>query len=239
MIPPQRNPDWYRVKYSLAAESFNAAYVAEQYEPRSSVMDEDEARAARAKSIADAEEEARELLGAIRSRLHGDRGWGLKRRRQDDRGLDDFLSAHLEPSAFVLLAGIELFKRGREQSRLQGDIERFDDLEARLAAGRDINPYALVSYVAANWEPLPASISFNLACFYAQASRLRDEGEVDLFFAAQRYLRHCVEVTAPSERNRLRDEVGSDPVLGELAQWADGAIFQRESEKSASGPRGL
>lgn len=242
MTAPRQNPDWYRVKYSLAAESFNAAYVAERGdiaspgERRSSVADGGEAETARAERIAAAEGETRELLGAIEAWLHRDRGWGLRRRRRNGRGLDDFLSSHLRPSAFVLLAGIELFKRGREESRAQADLEEWclDDLEARVGDGLDVNPYALASRVAARWDPLPASISFNLACFYTQAWR-DDEDGADLFAAAQRYLRRCVEVTAPSERDRLRDEIGSDPILERLARWADGTLFQSESEETAPG----
>jgi len=241
VIAPQQNPDWYRVKYSLAAESFNAAYVAALEEPRSSLVFEGEVRSARAESIAAAEGETRGLLGAINGRLHRNRGWGIGRRRQDDRGLDDFLRSHLRPSALVLLAGVELFKRGREESRLQGDVEEWclEDLEARVDGGQDFNPYALVSRVAARWEPLPASISFNLACFYTQAWHLNDDDEDDLLMAAQRYLRRCVEATAPSERDRLRGEIGSDPVLDRLEQWADITLFLSESEKSVRGRQEL
>lgn len=121
------DPDWYRIKYSLASERFNWADVMQR--------ERDIEQVKRAPGEGEqAKQEAQELFTAIRRRLKGRkwrswRRWFAVRRRTKRRfaaleKLDDFLDTEFEPAVLVLLAGIELFEQSRGEapgtSRSQG-----------------------------------------------------------------------------------------------------------------------
>jgi hypothetical protein len=217
------NPDWYRIKYSLAAECFNWAYVEAGREARAS--DEGVREGAHSQKLAEAEEEARALLRAVGEQLGGKAGRRRRRLQGGNPDLDDLLRNSLKPAGLILVAGIELFKRGVEESRREGELRERSlvELEACIESGQAVNPYALAGHVKARWRPAAVPVSFNLACFNTQVWRL-DWSEAAWREACE-HLRHCAEATAPSEWPRLQAEIHSDPFARHLAAWADAEIF--------------
>lgn len=202
------DPDWYRIKYSLASERFNCAEATRRW-----------------REVEQAKRDTRELFIAICRRLteKKPRSWTrwlprrqrTKRRFAALRKLDDFLGAEFEPAVLVLLAGIELFEQSSEV-RAQDEPEwgSLDELRELVAAGQPVNPFALVGKAERpRAGPVP-EVSFNLACFYSQAWRA--EGSLEdshLLKRAFIYTRSCLDETAPSERNRLYWEIETDPFL--------------------------
>jgi hypothetical protein len=192
MSRPPSNPDWYRVKYSLATERLNRALAAGDELPA---------------QLKKAEVETRELLKAIVRWLRRPKQWGLRAIRDSaGREMDSFLRDHLQPSALVLLAGIEL-----EQAKAAGGKPNpnaatleLGELRAQICEGAAVDPFVIVRTVEAHWEEPPVGISYNLACFQAQAGLPR--------IAVER-LRDCVEATAPSTWPQLRARAESDPAL--------------------------
>jgi tetratricopeptide (TPR) repeat protein len=202
------DPDWYRIKYSLASERFNCAEATQRW-----------------REVEQAKLDARELFIAIRRRLKerkssARRRWLPKRQRTRRRlaalrRLDDFLETQFEPAVLVLLAGIELSEQSRG-SRAQDEPERgsLDELRELVAAGKPVSPFTLVSRVERpRAGPVP-ELSFNLACFYSQAWQA--EGSPVGSYLLERvriYTLSCLDDTAPSERDRLYWEIETDPFL--------------------------
>lgn len=202
MSDPVRNPDWYRVKYSLAAECLNWA-LAEG--------------GVGGQQLVDANRETRELLAVVDRRLHRRRGWGRKARREADPRLDAFLGGHVKPGALILLAGIELVVRGAGEERtVEVQDLSLDEVERQIEKGARVDPFAIVRRVEAHWEPLPPAISYNLACFFMQAGWAPE---------ALRHLTDCVEGTAPSFRPLLQAQLEGDPLLGPLLEMSDETLF--------------
>jgi hypothetical protein len=178
MSKPSTNPDWYRVKYGIAARWANWAFA--KAEGRSTHLDE-------------AAKEARELLRAISGRLNLD-SWGLRARRPEVRALKAFLRTQIQPSARVLLAGIEL-----------------EQAQSRIPAAERKDPRAVVRAVEAAGIPTP-ELSYTLACFWAQARKRR---------RALRHLQDAVDKTPFTGRKALCQQVEADPVLGFALDHAD------------------
>ncbi len=198
------NPDWYRVKYSLATERVNWALV----EKKESQM-------------ARAEGEARSLLTAVHDRLLREQG------NDDDAepALNAFLGDHLKPSLLVLFAGIELskFDEGRKVSTPNAESEDLDRLEDRIRTGGEVDPFLLVEEVVASYKRPSPGLSYNLACFYAQAGDWR---------SALEHLRGTVESTPPSAWPRLRAEIEHDPMFAPLRGEVE-SLFRDEPAPAA------
>jgi tetratricopeptide (TPR) repeat protein len=182
------NPDWYRVKYSLATQRVNWALVEKK-----------EAQMARG------EDEARSLLTTVHDRLSREREDG----DDAERALDAFLDDDLKPSLLVLFAGIELSKsdRSRTVSTPNDESEDLDRLEERIRTGERVDPFLLVEKVVAKYKRPSPGLSYNLACFYAQAGDPR---------SALQHLHKTVEATPPSAWPQLRAEIEHDPMLTQL-----------------------
>jgi hypothetical protein len=192
---PFSNPDWYRVKYSLAAERVNWALADDRERRRQLDM---------------AKAESRALLSEIDRRLRMPRAWGL--RAINDRvgpELDRFLQGHLKPGLLVLFAGIELAKDGARagESKASAGILRLNQLERLIQAGAPLDPLLIVHVVEAGYREPSAGLSYNLACFYSQA----EDSDGALI-----HLRSTIELTPPSSWSRLRAEIERDPVLKPL-----------------------
>jgi len=209
------DPDWYRIKYSLASERFNCADAMQQWS-----------------DIEQAKQEARELHVAIRKRLNGKKSSGsrdwLPRRQRTKRQLaalqklDDFLATEFEPAVLVLLAGIELFEQSREARAHDEPGQRsLAELLELVKAGEPLSPFALVNQVERHWTPPAPELSFNLACFYSQAWQMEESPEGSyLLDRARDYTRRCLDDTAPSERGRLYWEIETDPFLEPVQRLA-------------------
>jgi tetratricopeptide (TPR) repeat protein len=198
------NPDWYRIKYSLAAERVNWALAD---------------GGVRGVQLARAAAETWWLLNAVDRRLGRPKSWGL-RAVQDDAGraLDAFLRWHLKPCLLVLLAAIEL-ERSRSDGReppADSESRAIGQLEGEIRKGEAVDPFLTVQAVEASYRELSPGLSYNLACFYAQA------GDSPRAVA---HLHEAVEGTPPSAWPRLRAEVERDPVL-EPVRGALGDLFE-------------
>lgn len=196
------DPDWFRIKYSLASERFNCADLT-----------------GRSRDVGRAKEEARELFAAIRERLEvrSESNWHESRRRLAAlEKLDNFLEEEFEPAVLVLLAGIELSERARGAgARDKSERKSLDELRELVVAGKPVSPFALVARVEERWPAPAPELSFNLACFYVQEWQVEEEpggGDYRLARAIE-YTRRCLDDTAPSERLRLRWEIKTDPFL--------------------------
>jgi len=195
------NPDWYRIRYSLAAERVNWALAD---------------GGVRGVQLLAAKIEARDLLGAINRRLGRPKSWGLRAIR-DDAGpaLDAFLRDPLKPSLLVLLAGIELARSGsawEEQEPAQGGgAEALGQFEEQILSETAVDPFPMVQAVEASCREPSPGISYNLACFHAQAGNSS---------RALENLAKTVEATPPSAWPRLRAEIESDPMFGSIRRDA-------------------
>jgi len=210
--PPRYNPDWYRVKYSVAALHANAAAGLRAMAAQSA-SDE----AARAKQRAEAETQlarrfAHELALASAETLQlldqglwrGARAWWRRARRlsaTERIGLQGFLRNTMQPPVLVLLAGLQ--PSPRSEDRHSAPLETNDDLLAALRSGDPPDPRALTDYVEQS-EPHDPRTDYNLACLYLSW------GEVDL--AADRLLRG-LQGTPENQRARLIDRAFQDPTL--------------------------
>lgn len=221
----RENPDWYRVKYSLAAECFNWAYVRFRQRGaswrREEIDEPSDGETTPRQSLEEAGREARELLIAINECIEAPREAEAHSSHEPpgDDPLLGFLGGHLRPGLLVLLAGIEQLNedtRGTSRLEFPRDLSPAD-FEGEIRAGESFDPDELVEWVEARWRPTPASVNYNLACFHAQRGR---NG------SARGLIRLCVEGTPPSEWVRLRREIALDPVIGDLVPWLDEEIFR-------------
>lgn len=187
------NPDWFRIKYAIAAEYANGALAGDAFEED---WDEDPLEAAN--------QHVRELLEAIEAKLaEGD---------EEGDPFAAFLRDRLVPSAYVLLAGIRYAVERRQGRTLVVEpIERRprDEIEATIGATEPPSPFAIVRMVEEGWQPLPPEVSYNLACFYAQVDR-GDE--------AYAHLREALVATGPGRRTTLLGQAARDPLLGGVAR---------------------
>lgn len=189
MSDPHSNPDWFRVKYSVAATCVNWA-LSEEASPQDERLQE-------------AEKELRELLRVIGEGCG--RSWWAKRRA--DPWLEDFLRQQVAPSALVLFAGIALAKGVTEPGpELEGSIE---SVVKEIGAGGMFNPFFIVNLIEESVEEsdelLAADVSYNLACFYGQS-----EQHLERSWA---HLRDSFETTPLPMLSLRRTQAARDPVL--------------------------
>jgi tetratricopeptide (TPR) repeat protein len=199
-LEPDENPDWYRIKYQVAALYTNWAVDSEGIKK--------ENRAERAATAA--MELATKTLDMLARLAKGGRGQGKAPRAYLQDTLRPFLEGTIEPSALTLLAGT-VSPLPERSAQWPGERPTREAVTASLAAnGRDpsnkIDPWQLIAYVERG-PNRPPETQFNLACFYTRAG--------DLTTASRRLLR-SVRETQRQERQRLVDVALIDPVLRPL-----------------------
>jgi tetratricopeptide (TPR) repeat protein len=200
-LRPEENPDWYRIKYQLAALYTNWAAASEPG------LNKDE-RARRASGEAKAL--AITTLDVINRLAKGGRGQGTASKAYLQVTLRPFLEGTIEPSALTLLAGTPSPLPPRPE-RWPGQRPTREDIIAALAANV-VDPWKLISYVESG-PNRPPETQFNLACFYTRVG--------DLTTASKRLLR-AVRETQRQERQRLLDAAVRDPVLSPLLKKRPG-----------------
>lgn len=192
---PSENPDWYRIKYQVAALYTNWAADSEPGSNR----DKRAARAAR-----EAQALAAKALEVIAGREARERSRGSARNAYLRDTLHPFLEGTIEPSVLTLLAGTVSPLPPRPPG-WPGARPTRQALRGALTANV-IDPWQLISYVESG-PNRPPETQFNLACFYTRAG--------DLTTATKRLLR-AVRETQRQERQRLVDVALIDPVLRPL-----------------------
>lgn len=201
-LPPDENPDWYRIKYQFAALYTNWAADTDPGSDR----DEFSARAATvAQELATKTAEVMTRLEAGRRRQQGS---APKAYLRDT--LLPFLEGTIEPSVLTLLAGTVSPLPPPSEDWLAARPAR-EDVHASLAR-KKVDPWQLIAYVELGTNR-PAATQFNLACFYTRAG--------DLTAAAKRLLR-AVRETQRQERGSLVAVATTDPVLRPLMQMRPG-----------------
>ncbi len=203
MKAPKYNPDWYRVKYSIAALHANAEAALKSDAAGLQGEDRDTSLIAATREHDLAMRHARELARTSATTLtelklslfrHPILWWRLVRAltKPERQGLSRFLSVTMEPAALVLLAGMlpapENTRAADESIRSESDLVTALDREAPA-------PLALVGYVDRLPEHDPRA-DYNLACLYVSWGRSAD--------AAEPLLRAMRETPEP-QRPRLID----------------------------------
>ena len=200
-LVPAENPDWYRIKYQLAALYTNWAADSEPG------MNRD-------KRAAHASAEARALsiatLDALTRIAKGGGGQWTAPRAYVRNTLQPFLEGTIEPSLLTLLAGTVSPLAPRPAAWPVARPTR-EQLAAALAANQ-VDPWQLIAYVELGANR-PPETQFNLACFYTRAG--------DFTTASKRLLR-AVRETERQERQRLVDVSLIDPILAPLLEKRPG-----------------
>lgn len=200
-LEPDENPDWYRIKYQIAALYTNWAAESEGIKKRQ--------RSDRAAT--EAKRLAITTLDTLARLEKGGRAQGKARRGYLQTTLRPFLEGTIEPSVLALLAGTVCPLPERPDVWPPHERPSRDDVSASLAANQldpsnPLDPWQLIAYVERG-PNRPPETQFNLACFYTRAG--------DLTTAAKRLLQ-SVRETQRQERQRLVDVALLDPVLGPL-----------------------
>jgi tetratricopeptide (TPR) repeat protein len=193
-LAPEENPDWYRIKYQIAALYTNWAIESEGIKK--------EQRADRAAT--EAKRLATTTLDTLARLVKGGRGQGKAPRGYLETTLRPFLEGTIEPSVLALLAGT--VSPLPEQPPEWPATRPTREAVAASLTGSQIDPWQLIAYVEKG-PNRPPETQFNLACFYTRAG--------DLTTAAKRLL-HAVRETQRQERQRLVDVALLDPVLKPL-----------------------
>jgi tetratricopeptide (TPR) repeat protein len=200
-LRPTENPDWYRIKYQLAALYTNWAADSEPG------LNKDR-RAGRA--AAEAKELAIITLAVIDDLKNPRVGRGTLPSAYLQDTLRPFLKGTIEPSLLTLLAGT-VSPLPQRPAGWPGERPTRGDLSASLAAN-EVDPWQLISYVELG-PNRPPETQFNLACFYTRAGDLT---------AASKRLLGAVRETQRQERQRLVDVALIDPVLKSLLEKRPG-----------------
>jgi tetratricopeptide (TPR) repeat protein len=200
-LKPDENPDWYRIKYQIAALYTNWAVDGEPGANR-------ERRAARA--AVEAQALATKTLAVLARLDKGGRVQGQAPRAYLEDTLRPFLQGTIEPSVLTLVAG-SVSPLPPRPDGWPGERPAREAIAASLTANR-IDPWQLIAYVEKG-PHRPPETQFNLACFYTRAG--------DLTTASRRLLR-AVRETQRQERQRLVDVALVDPVLAPLLEKRPG-----------------
>jgi tetratricopeptide (TPR) repeat protein len=200
-LQPDENPDWYRIKYQIAALYTNWAVESE------GIKKDDRSRRAstEARSVAET------TLDTLARLERGGRGQGKASRAYLQDTLLPFLTGTIEPSVLALLAGTVCPLPERPDGWPPHERPSREDVRASLAANaadpsNTLDPWQLIAFVERG-PNRPPETQFNLACFYTRAG--------DLTMASRRLL-HAVRETQRQERQRLVDVALLDPVLKPL-----------------------
>lgn len=209
-LKSEDNPDWYRVKYQIAALFANWAALTPEGPPRTLRLE----RATR---------EARALARTTLARLQDlpDRA----RRKSADEFLADtlkpFLAGTISPSVLALVASTAAPTLPPAPAGELPSPPTAEGLLAALGTPPDsegplpeLDPWPFIAFIEGETSRAPAKF-FNLACFYTRIW--------DLTTAAQR-LQTAVRETSPRERQALIDVAAEDPVLAPLQAKRTGMI---------------
>jgi tetratricopeptide (TPR) repeat protein len=202
------NPDWYRIKYQLAALYTNWAAATPSH-----VRHNEHANRALQASV----DLARQTLEAIIKPPSA----GIRESASSgfvEESLLPFLEGTIEPSALTLVAcSIDPIPPAPEQRP-----EHRPDREAVLAnlASPSIDPWQLIAYVEMG-EHVTPSAHFDLACFYTKIGKIAK---------ATKRLQRAIRETAEPERKGLIAVVEKDPLLKRLREVRPGLIPKLELE---------
>lgn len=201
-LPRSLNPDWYRIKYQLAALYLNWAADREE----SSARRGDRAE----KALTFAAEVAREALKTLQRQPTSFRTPVSPQFVEDT--LEPFLRGTIEASVLVLVAcAVDHIPDppapGSYESAGRADIL------AVLESGQ-IDPWPLVRYVESG-DQHPPNAMFELACFYTRA---RDLGK------AAEWLMRAVQETPEPEQEILIQVAEDDPTLAFLREARPGLL---------------
>jgi hypothetical protein len=190
LIAKQLNPDWYRIKYNLAALHANWAALDEG---ESSAPDE------QADHRKEAHSGAKELAEAALEQLVEGTG-------KADPALLTLLEKSILPSALILYSGTAQDPEKGEQhfyaERTPGNLEQ---LLADMRTG--LSPEHAFGFVASAKRPTARTL-YNLACAAAQA------GDTT---AAESYLQRALSSGSEAERRQLAQRSAVDPTLRPLS----------------------
>ena len=190
-LEPDENPDWYRIKYQIAALYTNWAFESEGIKK----ADRSARAATEGKQLADT------TLATLARLEKGGRAQGKGPRAYLQDTLLPFLTGTIEPSVLALLAGTVCPLPERPKG-WPGERPTREAVSESLAKN-EVDPWQLIAYVDKG-PNRPPETQFNLACFYTRAGDLT---------AASRRLLQAVRETQRQERQRLVDVALLDPVL--------------------------
>jgi tetratricopeptide (TPR) repeat protein len=202
------NPDWYRIKYQLAAMYTNWAAST----PAGTQHDERAGKALEA-SI--------DLAGLTLKAIDKPPSAGIRESLPTGyvaETLLPFLEGTIEPSALVLVACTVDFVPPAPAQRPESRPERSAVLASLVST--PIDPWQLVAYVEMG-EHVTPSAHFDLACFYARVGRLEK---------ATKRLQTAIRETAEPERKVLIGVAKKDPTLKPLLEVRPGVIPKLEQE---------
>lgn len=194
MIAARLNPDWYRVKYNLAALHANWAASLES--------NDEEGRAEALEHRKTAHSLARELAKVALEQLV---------EHPDD--LNPALSALLEksilPAALVIYGGTgsRLSDKGARHFHLHDPPKDRRQLLDLVRKG--LSEHEALRYAAASTpHPTPRTL-YNLACAHTQNGNLEE---------AERYLEKALSAGPEAERKQLAQRAATDPTLRSLRE---------------------
>jgi hypothetical protein len=216
-VAANRNADWYRIRYQLAALYLNeatAGWVAPDAPEGKRPVERKELALLEAKDLAT--ETAKNIEGFA----------------SIDRYLVEFLATTIEPSLLALLAGALLFEleaQDRPGQRENPPATRGELIS--LLEGKQINPWALLAYVQRDHDLAPR-VLYNLACFYARAAALAEtetwmrdalseKPRIIPLPEAAKWLIRAVRQTPITERRGLFNLINRDPALAALRGRSD------------------
>jgi tetratricopeptide (TPR) repeat protein len=203
-LPGELNPDWYRIKYQLAALYTNWA---SDTEPEAQKRQRAETAASLATDL------ATHVLQAIQQPPSSGGIKATVPAKYVEKTLTPFLEGTIEPSLLVLVACTAI---GAESDAPRTSFEerpKSDEVLSSLKSA-SLDPWQLIAYVekGANHPP---NAFFDLACFY---TRVRD------FDAASDRLMTAARDTPASERKALIEVAKNDPTLETLRARRPGLI---------------
>ena len=200
--PHTENPDWYRIKYALAAHFANESIAVKggQLQVEEKWLDE-------------GSELCEELLGTCWSTVekHQWRWLGLVPQK-DVSPLVRFLQGTVEPLVLTLWAGIALAKnqrRGNTRTLIVASGSRLRGRRKRLSPGE-----VLGAVVEAFPEPSTA-LAYNLACL----AMINESSGRAVNFATIAVLRE-----RSTKRASLLKVIAADPILGEIVDQVDAMV---------------
>lgn len=210
-----RRPEWFQVKYNLAAQKAHLSLVRESEDivadPSAGATDPSE-------DLADAIEHASTLLLETATLLEASPDPPIF---AEAPKLRPFLAETLEPATAVLLAGT-LHRRAAYGRGWSWGLPRIDargDLIRVLEREAPPSPDALIVYVMRAKE-ISYRVRYNLACYFAEKSPGPRHPDID---EAWRQLRFALAKAPRIEAVALANWASEDPSLQHLA------IARRES----------
>ncbi|MGN6556915.1 MAG: tetratricopeptide repeat protein [Solirubrobacterales bacterium] len=196
MIEARLNPDWYRVKYNLAALHANWAATFDPGEKTECV----EAVEHRGR----AHTHAQELIEAALEQL-------VERENETDPALLSLLEKSILPTALILYGGTG--PRMTTQGTPHREFHLHDpprDLHELLTTVRSgLDERGALRYAASMQQPIPPRTLYNLACAYAQDEEFEE---------AKACLEKALRTAPERERKQLAARAKVDPSLRPLRE---------------------